>query len=228
MATKPMTKSPKVPIAEKAYLELKRRILDNELAAGNQLMEGEVADLLNISRTPAREAMMKLETEGLVEVRPRHGMKVKPISITDMAEIYAVLTGLEATAAWQAARRDATKAEIKGLKDSVKHMDAALKSKDLDAWAKADEQFHRLLVAMSQNKRLIDLVGRFIDQSHRARMLTLKLRPLPTQSTKDHAKVVAAIEAKDATEARRIHQQHRETAGLNMIELLESHGLTQV
>ena len=221
-------KTIKVSFAERAYADIKKRILNNELPAGHQLMESEVADLLQISRTPVREAIMRLEAEGLVEVRPRHGMKVKPISVSDMREIYALLTGLESTAAWQSAGRDHSAGEINGLRQSVKKMDQALKAKDLAAWAQADEDFHRLLVSMSGNKRLIQLVDRFMDQVHRVRMLTLRLRPMPVDSNKDHAKVVAAIEAKDAATARRVHRIHREKAGELLVELLESHGLTQL
>jgi DNA-binding GntR family transcriptional regulator len=228
MAKKLKSKAPKVPIAEQAYAELKRRILENELPTGHQIMEGELAEMLDISRTPAREAMMRLEAEGFVEVRPRHGMKVKPISVSDMKEIYALLTGLESTAAWQAASRDHSEEELETLRNCVKQMDAALEAQDLKGWANADEAFHRQLVAMSGNNRLIELVGRFIDQSHRVRMLTLRLRPMPAQSNKDHSNVVAAIEAKNADEARRIHRIHREEAGRLLVELLESHGLTQL
>ncbi len=218
----------KIPIAEQAYSELKKRILENQLPPGQQLMEGEIADLLEISRTPAREAMMKLEADGLVEVRPRHGMKVKPVSVTDMNEIYALLIGLESTAAWQAAQQEQPEKDIQYLRDCVKKMDDALETKDLINWAKADEAFHKQLVAMSRNDRLIDLVNRFIDQSHRVRMLTLRLRPLPRQSNQDHAKVVEAIASKQAEKARQIHRIHREKAGKLLIELLKSHGLTQL
>ncbi|WP_417433282.1 GntR family transcriptional regulator [Kiloniella sp.] len=221
-------KSPKISLTEKAYRELKRRILENELPPGTQLMEGELAELLDISRTPAREAMTRLEVEGLVEVRARHGMKVKPISVSDMKEIYALLTGLESTAAWQAATRDHTEEEIESLRDTVKDMEKALQTQDLKLWAASDGKFHKLLVSMSGNNRLIELVDRFIDQSHRVRMLTLTLRPLPAQSNEDHAKVVDAIEAKDADTARRIHRIHREKAGKLLVELLEKHHLTQL
>lgn len=221
-------KAPKVSFAEKAYSDLKRLILDNELPAGHQLMESELAELLQISRTPAREAMMRLEAEGLVEIRPRHGMKVKPISVSDMTEIYALLTGLESTAAWQAASNDHSTEDIKALRDSVEKMDIALKNQDLKAWAEADESFHRLLVEMSGNNRLIELVGRFMDQSHRVRMLTLRLRPIPEKSNEDHSSVVSAIEAGDAEAARRLHRIHRENAGTLLVELLKSHGLTQL
>ncbi len=191
-------------------------------------MEGELAELLDISRTPAREAMTRLEVEGLVEVRARHGMKVRPISVSDMKEIYALLTGLESTAAWQAANRDHSEDEIKALRDSVQEMDDALQAQNLKAWALSDEKFHKLLVSMSGNNRLIELVGRFIDQSHRVRMLTLTLRPVPAQSNEDHGRVVAAIEAKDADTARRVHRIHREKAGKLLVDLLEKHHLTQL
>ena len=79
----------KLSLTDKAYIELKRRILENELPPGTQLMEVELAELLKISRTPAREAMTRLEAEGFVEIRARHGMKVKPVSVSDMNEIYA-------------------------------------------------------------------------------------------------------------------------------------------
>lgn len=227
-AKKGKARQVKIPISEQAYAELKRQILENEMPAGHQLMEGEIAELLNISRTPAREAMMKLEAEGLVEVRPRHGMKIKPISVSDMREIYALLTGLESTAAWQAASIDHPDSDIQILTDSVAQMDKALSEKDMKLWAKSDEAFHRQLVSMSGNKRLIDLVDRFIDQSHRVRMLTLRLRPAPSQSNEDHANVVEAIVKKDADLARRLHRIHREKAGKLLVELLESHGLTQL
>ncbi|WP_218044290.1 GntR family transcriptional regulator [Kiloniella majae] len=225
---KKKSKSPKISLTEKAYRELKRRILENELPPGTQLMEGELAELLDISRTPAREAMTRLEVEGLVEVRARHGMKVRPISVSDMKEIYALLTGLESTAAWQAANRDHSEDEIKALRDSVQEMDDALQAQNLKAWALSDEKFHKLLVSMSGNNRLIELVGRFIDQSHRVRMLTLTLRPVPAQSNEDHGRVVAAIEAKDADTARRVHRIHREKAGKLLVDLLEKHHLTQL
>jgi DNA-binding GntR family transcriptional regulator len=70
----------RIPLAEQAYRELKRRILDNELAPGAVLLEQELASLLGMSRTPVREAMVRLEKEGAVEIRPRHGMRVLPIS----------------------------------------------------------------------------------------------------------------------------------------------------
>jgi DNA-binding GntR family transcriptional regulator len=106
-------------------------------------------------------------------------------------------------------------------------MDKALADDDLEAWAAADEGFHRLLVELSGNQRLRNLVETFIDQAHRVRMVTLRLRPKPTASNKDHRAVVRAITKGDAGKARQIHHEHRERSGKLLADLLREHGLTQ-
>ncbi len=216
------------PFADIAYRELRARILDNRMLSGEQFTEEELAAMLRMSRTPTREAMLRLVGEGLVEVRPRHGMRVKPVSMADMREIYEVLTALESTAAALAASRADQGDSIRHLRTAISDMDAALERDDLRAWAEADERFHKLLVAAAGNSRLTELVQTFVGQSQRVRMLTLRLRPKPTNSNRDHEAVVDAVEAHDAARARRIHYEHRERSGRMLVELLASHGLTQL
>jgi DNA-binding GntR family transcriptional regulator len=216
------------PFADKAYRELRARILDNRMHSGEQFTEEELAATLQMSRTPTREAMLRLAGEGLVEVRPRHGMRVKPVSMVDMREIYEVLTALESTAAALAAARTDQGDSVAQLRAAISDMDAALERDDLRAWAEADERFHKLLVAAAGNSRLTDLVQTFVGQSQRVRMLTLRLRPKPTTSNRDHEAVVDAVEAHDAARARKIHYAHREKSGRMLVELLASHGLTQL
>ncbi|TVO77886.1 MAG: GntR family transcriptional regulator [Sedimenticola selenatireducens] len=221
-------KSSKQSFSDHAYSELKRRILENEISMGNQYMEQEVAELLNMSRTPVREALIKLANEGLVEIRPRHGMRIKPVSLKDMAEICEVLTSLESTAAALTAKRNLSETDIERMKQAVVDMDKALDKDDLDAWAKADERFHKLLVSLSGNERLAALVDTYYDQSHRFRMLTLRLRPKPVNSNKDHRETLEAIIRGDADAARQTHRKHREQSGKMMVELLKGHGLNQL
>jgi DNA-binding GntR family transcriptional regulator len=213
---------------ERAYRELRRRIIENEMPAGHQALEQELADALGMSRTPVREAMIRLANEGLVEIRPRHGMRVLPISAQDMAEIYAVLTALEATAAEEVARRGLSEGELASLTKAVSDMDAALKRDDLRAWAEADERFHKRLVAASGNQRLQSIVEMYWDQAHRVRLLTLQLRPRPARSNEDHAAVVEAIIAGDAERAREIHREHRLKSGRMLIDLLQRFGFRQL
>jgi len=227
-AIKPMQKGGRESYAERAYRELKKRILDNELAVGQHYMEKEIAEFLDMSRTPTREALLRLANEGLVEIWPRHGMRIKPISIRDMREIYEILTALESAAAALAAGRNLDADQIDCLRKATSDMQTALEVDDLTAWAAADETFRRLLVEFSDNERLVALTDTFIDQSHRVRILTLRLRPKPTTSIDDHRAVLEAIERGDANAAQRLHSAHREKTGRMLIEILETHGLTQV
>lgn len=214
--------------ADIAYSRLKQLILDGTLPAGAQMLEQEAAQRLDMSRTPVREAMVRLRQDGMVEIRPRHGMRVLPVSARDMADIYEVLTALEGTAAETVARRGLSARPLNLLRNAVNDMGRALEAGDLMAWAEADERFHSQLVQMSGNTRLIQMVGQLWDQAHRARMLTLKLRPTPTNSVAEHAALVDAIASGDPVAARQIHEDHRRRAGTMLVELLERLGLNQL
>jgi len=214
--------------AERAYREIKRRILANDMSPGAQYLEQELAEALGMSRTPVREAAIRLENEGIVEVKPRHGIRVLPVSSEDMREIYDILTDLESTAARLVAERGLGPNETRVLEETVEQMVRALDEDDLEAWAQADERFHKLLVGFSGNARLNMVVNMFWDQAHRARMLTLQMRPKPTDSNLDHAAVVDAIKRGDADAAYRIHREHRVRAGETLIGLLDHYGLRNI
>lgn len=218
----------RVSQAERAYDQIKRRILENDMEAGFQVLEQELAQMLDMSRTPVREALIRLAEEGMIEIRPRHGMRVLPVSADDMQEIYEILTSLESTAAELAAARGVTDAELAELRQALKDMDAALENDDLRRWAAADETFHLLLVRYSGNERLVALVSSFWAQTHRIRLVTLRLRPKPLNSNKDHGAVVDAIAQRDREAARRLHHRHRVKNGKMLVSLLKEHGLTQV
>lgn len=218
-------RSEKLSQTQHAYAELKRRILDNEMPPDSQHLEQELAEELRMSRTPVREALIRLAEERLVEVRPRHGARVLPISIDDMREVYELLTELEAVAARRVAERGPTPKELADLEAAVAAMDQALLRDDLYAWAKNDDRFHRRLVEICGNSRLKAVVGTFSDQVHRARMQTLMNRPRPVDSNRDHAAVVAAIRQGDPAAAYAIHRRHREQAGAMLLKVLARLGV---
>jgi DNA-binding GntR family transcriptional regulator len=205
-------------------MEIRRRILDNEMPPNAQFLEQELADALAMSRTPVREALIRLSEERLVEVRPRHGARVLPVSIEDMREIYELLTELEAMAARLLAERGLSWEQLARLEQAVADMEAALARDDLIDWARNDEIFHGLLVDLAGNSRLSQIVGMFRDQAHRARMQTLRLRPKPTASNRDHAAVVDAIRRRDGAAAAAIHRRHRQQAGAMQLALLAERG----
>lgn len=215
-------------MTELAYQEIRRQILDAEMPAGFQITEQDLAERLEISRTPTREALLRLEAEGLIEIWPRHGMRVKHISVDDVREIYEILTALESTAAGLAARRKPSAAMIAAMRRSISDMDEALAKDNLRGWAQSDERFHRLLAEASGNRRLMEVVDTYFGQAHRLRMMTLRLRPRPSGSNRDHEAVVEAIASQNGEEAERIHRQHREESGRMLIALLDKHGISSL
>ena len=218
----------RIPFAEQAYSELKRQILTNELPHGSQFLEQEIAEQLSMSRTPTREAMVRLANEGLVEVRPRHGMRVLPISPKDMAEVYGIITALESSAAGILAGMDLSEDGLQSLMKAVDDMDTALEHDDLNSWVIADYEFHRQMVVLTGSVRMLQLVDTFRDQIHRVRMTTLHMRPKPYKSNEDHRAVVAAILARDVKKARDIQRNHQEMAAKMLIKLLNENHMTHI
>lgn len=217
---------PRAPsAAEAAYQRLRSMILDNLLPPGTQRLEAELAIELGMSRTPVREAMLRLQQDGLATVTPRHGMRVQPISAADMRDIYDVLESLEPKAAELLARRGLPADQLTPLAQACDAMEAAIAREDRAAWAAADEGFHLGLAALCGNRRLSAMVMQVWDQSHRARMFTLNMRPLPARSTAEHRATLEAIRAGDADTARDLYRRHRARGGAELIALIERSGL---
>lgn len=209
---------------DRAYEALKRKICEGTWMGGEARLEREAAEEIGVSRTPVREALIRLEEERLVEVRPRRGFVVLPISADDMAEIYEILTALECHAvAKLASLPDPSKAVFR-LEASVDAMDAALARDDLDGWARSDDEFHRALVEEAGNRRLAEIVSTVSDQVNRARLATLRMRPKPTRSNSDHRAVLQAIRQGDSGLAFSRHQAHREKARELLVALLNDSG----
>ena len=146
------------PLREIVYEELKRQILIGEIAPGTRMMEVELADDMGVSRTPVREAIRKLEKEGLVSIEPRRGAYASDISIKDMVDVMEVRQDLEGMAAGLAAAKatDSEKAELITATEEYRN---AVESGDVEEIIKWDEAFHKLIVNCSGNKTLVQLVS---------------------------------------------------------------------
>jgi DNA-binding GntR family transcriptional regulator len=208
-------------LVDSAYQDIRRRILDNVWSPGYQALEQDIAIQLGMSRTPVHEALMRLSKEGLVEVAPRRGMRVLPVSPNDMKEIYEILTALESMAASLLAAREPSANELEPLVLATRAMEAALQKGDLDAWAQADESFHEKLIVMAGNKLLLDAVMSYWDRAHRARMFTLRLRPAPVNSTQEHMALVERIQHGDAPGAEKVYREHRARASRELLAIFE-------
>jgi DNA-binding GntR family transcriptional regulator len=206
---------------DRAYQEIRRRILDNYYAPAHQVLELELAADLGMSRTPVREALIRLQNERFVQIIPRHGMRVVPLSIQDLREVYEVLTVLELTAIDRLARSRPDAKKLQAIDRALDDMDRALRAQDIDGWVKADESFHRTLVQLSGNSRLAAVADTLWEQGHRARITTVRLRPSLNLSNREHRAVVRAIRRSDAREACALHEKHRARATDEIIRLLQ-------
>lgn len=214
---------------ETAYARMKQQILDNHYPPGAQILESEVAAALNTSRTPVREAFVRLQQEGLLEIVPRHGVRISVLSPDDMREIYDVLMSLEPTAVELLAARRPDRMEISALIEACDAMEFSLAGvPDLAAWAAADEAFHLNLAKLCGNRRLAAMIMQVWDQAHRARMFTLTLRPLPTKSTAEHRAVVDSILAGDVERARVLYRAHRRRGGNELLDIIQRHGIQRL
>ena len=110
-----------------------------------------------------------------------------------MREIYEILTALEPAAAAELAKRASSGMDLSPLDRATERMSAALDANDLEAWAEADDAFHRALLRLHGNRRMAAFVLSLYDQAHRARMITLRLRERPTISTSEHRIIVELL-----------------------------------
>src|SRR3954447_23148394 len=198
-------------LVDDAYRALKAAIRDNVFPPGYQGSEQEIANRLAMSRTPVHEAIIRLQEEGLIRVLAKRGVVIAPIAPEDMREIYDVIIALEAMAAELLASMKPSERSLiaDDLDRETASMEEALARGDMVAWANADDRFHRLLVDRCGNSRIRRMTQTVADQSHRTRMLTLKLRPQPTNSGAEHRRIAPAIREGNGGGAHNGPRRHR-------------------
>lgn len=180
------------PLREIVYEELKRQIMIGEIPPGTRMMEVELAEDMGVSRTPIREAIRKLEKEGLVSIEPRRGAYASEISIKDMVDVLEVREFLESMAAGLAAKKinqdDGEK--ISKVSQAYKK---AVESGRTEEIIKADELFHRLIVECSGNKTLIQMMNQVQELALRFRYIYYEDFSRYKNMPYEHQEIVDAI-----------------------------------
>jgi DNA-binding GntR family transcriptional regulator len=210
--------------AELAYRQVKMAILEGGLPPGFQASEQQLALKLNMSRTPMHQAIVRLEAEEWLELSPRRGVLIASIDAAEMREVYETLMALEGAAVSKLAKRpiDASDPTEAALQASCRACVTALEAEDLRAWAEADHAFHTLLVDVSGNRRLARLARSVSEQAHRARLLTVRLRPRPDASNADHQAILDAIVNREPSAARAALELHRQRGIDTLVPILEA------
>lgn len=218
---------PASTLVSSAYAALKAAILANDYPAGHQIAAQELADRLGMSRTPVQEAALRLQQEGLLDILPKRGIRIRAISPEDIAEIYEVLIALEGQAAARiaASAPTARNAAVTALKEATDGMAKALAAGDLEVWAAEDARFHALLIEHCRNQRFAAIIANVNAQAHRARMLTVHLRPALAGSINEHRAIIAAIRNGLPEVAHKAAANHRARARDELLPLLARMGL---
>lgn len=196
-----------LPLRDVVFNTLRQAILRGELKPGERLMEIQLANKLGVSRTPIREAMRKLELEGLVLMIPRKGAEVAEItekSLRDVLEVRKVLEELSV----QLACEKMTEEGIEELKVAAALFKETLDSQDITKIAETDVQFHDIIYAATDNPKLIQLLNNLREQMYRYRVEYLKRKEFHEQLLKEHEDIIETISNHRKAEASEIICQH--------------------
>lgn len=175
-----------------AYRHIKEKILQLKLKPGQYITDSQIAQDLNVSRTPVREAFYRLENEGLLVSAARRGWRVYSLSLTDVHQIFDIKIAVEGMIARQAAgcKDEALRAE---LTDAIRDMRAAVRANNSHDWLQADYKLHATLFRMVNNERAERIIMNLNDQWHRLRIGFAAIQGRIERSTEEHVAFVNAI-----------------------------------
>ena len=210
-----------LPLRDVVFNTLRQAILRGELKPGERLMEIQLANKLGVSRTPIREAIRKLELEGLVLMIPRKGAEVADISEKSLRDVLEVREALEELAV-QLACDKITKEEIEDLKKAAEDFKKILKSRDITEIAEADVRFHDIIFMATDNQKLVQLLNNLREQMYRFRVEYLKNEEVHPQLIAEHEKIIEHIMERDKAKASAIVSEHINNQVEGVIDIIRT------
>lgn len=209
-----------LPLRDVVFKTLRRAILTGELKPGERLMEIHLADKLGVSRTPIREAIRKLELEGLVIMVPRKGAQVAHITSKGMSEVLEVRLALEELAVSLACER-ITDEEIERLLVACDAFEKAVETGNISIITNADVAFHDIIEEASHNARLSQIISNLAEQMYRYRVEYIKDNSGWTTLISEHRMITDGIVKKDsalASRAMHVHIKNQENTILRLLK----------
>jgi DNA-binding GntR family transcriptional regulator len=209
-----------------AYELLRRDIVTRTLAPGADVSESELAERLRMSKTPVREALARLRSEGFVETFPRRGYRITPMTLADMNELFDVRIILEGGTGALAAQ-EITESELTELDRLADASYSVSENDTIEHFVKANHQFHSAIARAARRQRLFALVTRNLDDLERFFYLGARAQDINPQTKNDHHRIVETLRLRDPEAARRVLKDHNEAtrAGL-MATIVNGQGLS--
>ena len=197
------------PIREIAYDVLKKAIITGEIPAGERIVETEYADRLHISRTPLREALRKLERDGLVEYVMRRGVIVHAFTTEDVDQIYTIRNSLEMLTLPYIIE-NATAEDIAALREKLAEMDKLMEKDDIESISPLAREFHTSLTAISGKNRILRVIEGQDEYIRRFSAMAIKQEDRRSTARAEHHKLVDLVEQKDLAAFEELMRHHIE------------------
>lgn len=197
-------------LKQQAYLELKRLILSDEMAAGTVLSVRQLAARLDMSRTPVHAAIERLEADGLVTLAPQQGVVVREVSLQDIVNHFGIRQALEPFLMSRLAGK-LTDDQVQALRaNQARHL-AALKQHRLDEYVEVDVEFHQLLCRFHGNEEITNVMQRLRDKIQRVIYRIVRNSPeRVTESYSEHQAILDALVESDGERAANLVNEHLE------------------
>ena len=212
-----------LPLRDVVFNTLRKAILRGELKPGERLMEIQLANKLGVSRTPIREAIRKLELEGLVLMIPRKGAEVAQITEKNMQDVLEVRKALEELSVQLACER-ITPEQVEEMKMAAEDFRKVLKSGDVTKIAEANVKFHDIIFAATNNQRLITLLNNLREQIYRYRVEYLKDEKNYPRLIEEHRQIMQGLKERNeqyVVEMTKKHMDNQAVAVRNIIRQQE-------
>ena len=206
-----------LPLRDVVFNTLRQAILKGELAPGERLMEIQLAEKLGVSRTPIREAIRKLELEGLVLMIPRKGAEVAKISEKSLKDVLEVRRSLEELAIELACQRmsDADLQELE--RKQMKFCEAIAQGSAMDI-AESDEEYHDVIYNCTRNTRLVQILNNLREQMYRFRLEYIKDEDKRQILRLEHEKILKALRSRHVSEARAAVREHIDNQEITVLK----------
>lgn len=212
-----------ISLRERVYLHIKDLILEGEFKTGDRLVERELAERLNISRTPIREALFRLESQGFVKTVPRKGVIVADISEKEIIEVFTILSSLEVLAAKLAVQKldEETKSKIA---DYIQKVEECLDNES--AFTDLHGEYNHLLYSAAKNSKLYEILSGLSDYIRAFAKIGYKNPGRAVKSMEEHVKIMEAImnqESEMAEYLTKIHMENSKKAYIESVKQSKDH-----
>jgi len=196
-----------LPLRDLVFITIRQAILRGDLEPGEKLMEVALANQLGVSRTPVREAMRKLELEGLLVMQPGKSAQVASITEKDMKDVLELRCSLDAFSVKLAMERMKSDVIFK-LKQANKEFEKAVESKEVLRIVEADVKYHDIIYNATENNRLVQMISNLREQMYRYRLEYIKDTSNHQMLIKEHDEIIRLMASGDVVAAQKMMMQH--------------------